>query len=389
MKEQYGYSALVTKDFKEIYSKVGGYANLELYRERVHPHPLPPPPRPHKKELSTPISKNSKFRIGSITKQFTAVAILKLHQQERLNISDPIQRFFPDFHKYQDTITNEKHSITIEHLLTHTSGLADDWYLFKTLSPRVVYPNSARRFFLDDYLKDYPVQSKPGTVFSYSNFGYVLLGLIIEIASGKSYEDYVQTELFDVAGMENTTIDHPSKIIDNRVQGYRMGDSGLINADDEDLLKAFSAGNIISTVGDLNKWYQALFNYQIIPIDLLQKAYSLYILENGEKNPYGYGWGIDVTSIQNETLIGHNGLIGGFRSSIVFHPPSKTFSVLLSNFRYPPEDRTIEGLSIRMIAKAIGKPLSRKKLRRMNLKGEFISPLFIATDFESIINKLQ
>ena len=366
MKKQYGYSALVTKDFKEIYSKVGGYANLELYRERVHPHPLPPPPRPHKKELSTPISKNSKFRIGSITKQFTAVAILKLHQQERLNISDPIQRFFPDFHKYQDTITNEKHSITIEHLLTHTSGLADDWYLFKTLSPRVVYPNSARRFFLDDYLKDYPVQSKPGTVFSYSNFGYVLLGLIIEIASGKSYEDYVQTELFDVAGMENTTIDHPNKIIDNRAQGYMMGDFGLNNAGDEDLLKAFSAGNIISTAEDLNKWYQVLFNGQIISRDLLKKAHTVHVYINEEaKTGYGYGW---VISSKGQAL-SHGGLISGFRSNVIFIPSLNIFVVLLSNFYYPLSDKTIENLSNDIALEVINSLLPKRR-KITNLKEE-------------------
>ena len=379
MEKQYGYSALVTKDFKEIYSKAGGYANLELYKEHPRPpHPHRHPPNLHEKELSTPIVKESKFRIGSITKQFTAVAILKLHQQERLNISDPIQRFFPDFHKYQDTITNEKHPITIEHLLTHTSGLADDWYLFKTLSPRVVYPNSARRFFLDDYLKDYPVQSKPGTVFSYSNFGYVLLGLIIEIASGKSYEDYVQTELFDVAGMENTTIDHTSKIIDNRAQGYMMGDSGLNNAGDEDLLKAFSSGNIISTVGDLNKWYHALFNGQIISRDLLKKAHTVYLKREDQPEeylssytPYGYGWVVDsliTGTLERIPIIQHNGVVGGFRSNVIFVPSSNIFVVILSNFRYEEPYSMIDYLSQVIALEATEHPIRLKKTIISNFK---------------------
>ena len=344
--EQPGFSALITQEFKDVYSLVGGASNIEL---------------------NTLISKESKFRIGSITKQFTAVAILKLHQEGHLNISDPIQRFFPDFHKYQDTITNKKHPITIEHLLTHTSGLADDWYLFKTLSPRVVYPNSARSFFLDDYLKDYPVQSKPGTVFSYSNFGYVLLGLIIEIASRKSYEDYVQTELFDVAGMENTTIDHPSKIIDNRVQGYRMGDSGLNNAGDEDLLKAFSAGNIISTVGDLNKWYHALFNGQIISRDLLKKAHTVYLKREDQPKeylpiytPYGYGWAI----YSQGQIHSHGGLISGFRSSVIFIASLNIFVVLLSNFYYPEKDITIDNLSSKMLLEAINYSSVRISIKR-------------------------
>ena len=126
--KQYGYSALITKDFNEVYSKVGGYANLELYKEHPRPPHLPghqPPPRPPEKKLSTPIGKESKFRIGSMTKPFTAGAILKLYQDDSLVLSDPIQDYLPNFPKYQDTITKEKQSITIEHLLTHTSGLTD------------------------------------------------------------------------------------------------------------------------------------------------------------------------------------------------------------------------------------------------------------------------
>ena len=366
MEKQYGYSALVTKDFKEIYSKVGGYANLELYKEHPRPpHPHRHPPNLHEKELSTPIVKESKFRIGSITKQFTAVAILKLHEHGRLNISDTIQKFFPDFPKYQDTITNEKHSITIEHLLTHTSGLTDNYYLLGLLSPRVIYPKDARQFLFLDSFKDYPIQFKPGIDHEYSNFGYVLLGLIIEMASGKSYEDYLKENIFYLAGMENTTIDHPSKIIDNRAQGYMMGDSGLINAGDEDLPKAFSAGNIISTVGDLNKWYQALFNYQIISRDLLQKAHKPYTLETGEKINYGYGWGIFLGG----RIIMHNGIIDGFRSNAIFHPSSKILAVLLSNFRYPLKNTIIEDLSTDMLVEGVSYSLAKKTITTNLKKG--------------------
>ena len=235
-----------------------------------------------------------------------------------------------------------------------------------------MYPNRARRFFLDDYLKDYPIQFKPGTVFYYSNFGYVLLGLIIERASGKSYEEYLQKNIFDPAGMENTTIDHTSKIIENRVQGYMMGDSGLINAGDEDLLKAFSAGNILSTVGDLNKWYQALFNGQIISRDLLKKAHTVYLKKEDQPEeylslyrPYGYGWVI----IGGGQAVSHGGLISGFRSSLYFIPSLKIFTVLLSNFHYPEKDTTIDNLSNDMTVEAINSFLPKRR-RGFNLLEE-------------------
>ena len=338
--KKYGYSILITKDFKfgtpenrekTLYSKTGGYSNLELlYREKPSPPHPPEPPNPDKRELANPIHSKTKFQIGSITKQFTAIAILILYENGLLDLSDPIQKWFPNFPIH--SLSRKK--ITIRHLLTHTSGLLDTYYFSTLLYPRTIYPKYARQFLFLDSLKDYPVYYEPGTIYIYSNFGYILLGLIIEIVSKKSYKDYMQMELFDKIGMGDTTIDDQNKIIDNRAQGYRMSDSGLINAPN-DSSRAFSAGSITSTPEDLNKFYKALFNSEIISKDLLEEAHTSYTLQNGKKTGYGYGWIVDNSLGVDKKTIAHSGQISGFTSSVYFQPFSKTLVVLLSNFLYP------------------------------------------------------
>ena len=449
--KQYGYSALITKDFNEVYSKVGGYANLELYKEHPRPpHPPghPPPPRPPEKKLSTPIGKESKFRIGSMTKPFTSVAILKLYEDGYLNLSNRLTHFFPGFQDYPE--------ITIEHLLTHTAGFVDsidnfyslivvpfalqEYYTKVNESSKNVLPfpdqsstipNLLVKFFTENNFKklliyysgsmgvNYPTEWKPGTGFDYSNFGYILLGLIIhkvtkekkEITE-KGFDQYVQKNLFDAAGMSNTTIEDESKIIKNRVDGYEKIDYGNPSFGLENLKKStplllisateFSAGNILSTAEDLNKWYQALFNGQIISRDLLKKAHTVHVYINEEqKIGYGYGW--IITDEGKRKTISHNGILNGFRANMIFHPSLKILSVLLSGFYYPTSpsfDLTIENLSSGMLSEALDAFLpasSFKRRMRASLQEGLINGAIIVeegptiiptstTDLESIIN---
>ena len=422
--KQYGYSALITKDFNEIYSKVGGYANLELYKEHPRPPHLPghfPPPKPPEKALSNPIRKESKFRIGSITKQFTAVAILKLQEDGFLDLSNKLADFFPGFQDYPE--------ITIEHLLTHTSGIVDsidDFYssvvatiVAQNYQAKVAkaknnslpipdqsstIPNLLVEFFTETNFKNlliyysgltgvnYPTKWKTGTGFDYSNFGYILLGLIIhkvtkekEEITEKGFEPYIQKNLFDKAGMSHTTIDDENKIIENRADGYEKVSYGNPSFGLDNFKKStpllymsasvFSAGNILSTTEDLNRWYKALFSHQIISKGLLKKAHTPHVfIDKEQKIGYGYGW--IISSEGKGKTISHNGVINGFRANVIFHSSSKILSVLLSGFYYSLSDKIIENLSLEMYFQAQDAFLpssSLKKKIKANLKEGLIN----------------
>ena len=347
--KQPGFSALITKNFefekhgprKPLYNRVGGASSIESNQL---------------------ISETTKFYIGSMTKPVTAGAILKLYQDDSLDLSDPIQDYFPDFPKYQDTITKEKQSITIEHLLTHTSGLIKATYLDSTDAKGIAnLTNNGLSLHqaVFEYYKSKPLLFQPGIVFNYSNYGYFLLGLIIEKVSGMTYGDYLKKNIFDIAGMQDTQVANAQRSTNNKLaSGYIEDQSSFVNTDsfiNESAEVLFSSGNIISTVEDLNKWYQALFRHQIISKNLLNKAHTPY-LKNGDNqpegypfSPYGYGWIVDTSLGVDKKIISHAGQIAGFTSSAYFQPSSNTLTVLFSNFLYLEECISINGLKQKTI----------------------------------------
>ena len=317
-------SFLVTKDFQPVYSKVKVMADLENNIQAT--------------ELN-------KFRIGSVTKQFTAIAILKLMEEQKLSIEDDIRLYLPHF-------PVKAHPIKIKHLLTHTSGLPEITNMevfFEQLMKNGCDPDS-----LINYFKDLPLQFVPGSKFEYNNSGYHMLGLIVEKASGMKYDEFITKKLLSKANMENTMADSGSKIIKNRSRGYEEMDGEIINALYIDMSVPFSAGNLLSTAEDLNKWYKALFEYKIVSKESLGKAHSPYKLNDGSLSVYGYGWFVD--SLQGEKIIFHEGGINGFLSSVWFVPAQQTLAVTLSACMCNPT--TI--LTKKILAHAIGKPLAKK-----------------------------
>ena len=270
-------------------------------------------------ELDVPMKMEHKFRIGSLTKQFTAIGIMILVEQGKLKVSDTIQKYLPTF-------PEKEHVITIEHLLTHTSGIksyTDPKIMDETFMRLYHSPKELVKSF-----SEFPLEFEPGSKFSYSNSGYHLLGLIIEKASGKSYRKFLKKEIFDKAGMNDSRTDSDKEIIPNRISGYDPM-FGPANAQHIDMSIPYSAGNILSTVSDLNLWYKALFNYEIVQKETLEKAHSEYKLTNGEMSDYGYGW--IIRKIEGEKAVIHSGGIPGFLSFAIYFPNQNMLSVILSN----------------------------------------------------------
>lgn len=264
------------------------------------------------KEQNVKNNLEGEFQIGSITKQFTASAILQLVEAGKLKLTDTIGSYFPGFPKGD--------SVTIHMLLSHTSGIrsytsiGEFWAIATT---------PLEKDTMVALLKRQPYDFSPGTQWNYSNSGYYLLGYIIEKVSGQSYGDYMLNKVIKKAGLENTFVNRWDTILTNRVRGYMKNKNGWSNAPFISMEGPFSAGAIISTVEDLYKWNQALFGNKVISPASLNKMTTPYM------NHYGYGLGID--SFQHHLSIGHTGGIPGFVSYLVNYPKDDLVIVVLSN----------------------------------------------------------
>ena len=292
-----GASFLIAKNGKVIYEKAFGLSNLELNMR---------------------MQTESVFEIGSMTKQFTAVAILMLVEQDSIRLDDQITKYIPDFPTNNQTIT-------IHHLLNHTSGIKSYTNLKKlySIDRNDLTPEELIHFFQDE-----PMDFNPGEQYKYNNSGYVLLGYIIEKVSGMSYEEFLSKNIFQKIGMEKTFYANHRKIIPNRASGYHKKDS-FENSRFISYTLPYAAGALMSTTGDLNIWQQAISSNTLLKDKTMQKAFTNYSLANGEKSNYGYGW--KIKSIGDETSYEHGGFIFGFKSMGVYLPESDIYVVGLTN----------------------------------------------------------
>jgi len=302
-----GGVALVVKDGKTIYRKAFGMANLEL---------------------GVKMQPNHIFRIGSITKQFTASAILKLVEEGKVKLDADITEYIKDY-------PTHGHKITIEHLLTHTSGI-------KSYTGMKEWDSEARkRDFtpaeLVDYFKNKPMDFKPGEKFGYNNSGYILLGHIIELVSGKTYEEYIQENIFTPLHMDSSSYGSTSRIIKNRAYGYDKSEDNYKNADFLSMTQPYSAGSLLSTVDDIHTWYKAVMADKVISQENRKKAHKRSVLNNGDETGYGYGWSIG--NIQGNSMIQHGGGINGFLTASLILPEKNIFVAIFSNCNcnYPGE----------------------------------------------------
>lgn len=293
-----GCATLISKNGKVIYKKGFGKAAVEL---------------------NVAAAPNSVFRIGSITKQFTAVAILQLYEQGVLDLNDEIQKYIPDF-----PLQTKK--ITIENLLTHTSGIPN----LTEIKGLEIKQRPYTVEELIDLFKDKPADFQAGDKYSYTNSGYILLGYIIGKLSGKQYADYIQSNIFEKAGMTNSYYDNSSRIIKNRAHGYDLDTAyNLINASFLNTTFPYSAGGLLMTVEDYFKWHQAVWTNKLIKKETLQKAFTPFKLNDGSFTRYGYGWAFG--NLSGSETIEHGGFINGFSCKELYLPKEDILVVVFSN----------------------------------------------------------
>ena len=257
-------------------------------------------------EAATPITVSTKFRLASITKPFTAIAVLQLVEAGQLRLDDPLSRFLPD-------IPNAG-AIRIAHLLSHTSGIPD--------------------FIPLEEVRKRPLEFVPGTRINYSNNGYHVLGRIIEEVSGQSWDEYLHEHIFAPAGMKNTGFDRTQEL-PGRAAGYLSGKDGTYSAVPmQGAEGAYAAGGLYSTVEDMLLWMQALNSGKLLPRAVLQRATAPGFTSDGRKTVYGFGW--MTKNFRGLREYGHGGDIPGF-ASYVAHFPDEDFSVVvLSNIGMRP-----------------------------------------------------
>lgn len=312
---QFNGSVLVADHGKVIYKKGFGLAN---------------------REWDIPNAPDTKHRLGSITKQFTAMLIMQLVAEGKLDLQATISKYLPDYSK----VNGKK--ITIHQLLNHTSGTPNYTSFpnfFKELSRNPYTPTEMVRMYADSIL-----DFTPGERFSYSNSGYITLGAIIEKVTGKSYEEVLQEKIFTPLKMNNSGYDHHNTILKKRAAGYEMKGSKPENAPYIDMSTPYAAGSMYSTVEDLFIWDQALYTEKLLPKKYMDMMYEKYVPAFGQY--YGYGWSVGyfpIGSTKDSTeIIGHGGGINGFNTLITRMPKEKSTIILLNNTgRAPLEDITI------------------------------------------------
>ena len=270
-------------------------------------------------ENEVPASGKGVYRIGSITKMFTAAAILLLEEEGKLGLDDPLQKFLPD---YPDIAGK----VTIRHLLNHTSGI----FSFTDI------PNRRIDMRLDHSheeilakFEDTPLAFEPGEKFKYCNSGYHLLGMVIESVSGQKYHEFLQERIFDPLELTTTTYDRHLKIIPNRVSGYAKWGDSIVNAQYVSMRQPFAAGALASTARDLLKWQRALATHQLLKPESYKKMTSPAALPDGKKSLYGLG--CFLGKVDEHRVIGHGGGIPGFVSELAYFPDEELAIVVLTN----------------------------------------------------------
>jgi len=300
-----GVSIAVVKNGRTILAKGYGFADLEN---------------------DVPATTETVYRIGSITKQFTAAAIMRLMEQGKLSLDDTLQKFIPTF-------PTQGNRVTIRHLLTHTSGIRSYTSLGQKFERGMrldFTPDSMLALFANE-----PFDFKPGDQWRYDNSGYFLLGVIIEKLTGKPYGKYVQDEFFTPLGLTGTIYCDLAPLIKHRAQGYegQPPDGHFINAAPLSMTQPYAAGSLCSTVNGLAAWTLALSSGKVVSPASYKLMTTPGTLNSGATHTYGFG--LNISTLRGHRQIHHNGGINGFISELHYYPDDSLVTVVLTNTGSP------------------------------------------------------
>jgi CubicO group peptidase (beta-lactamase class C family) len=328
---QFSGSVLVAREGRVILRKGYGMANYEL---------------------DSPNTRLTKFRIASVSKQFTAAAVMLLQERRALKVQDPIGKYLPGYPNGQ--------TITIHHLLTHTSGIpdysrSDD---FQTWKGRHLGIGK-----IVEQFRDRPLEFNPGTRFRYSNSGYLLLGLIIERVTGKPYEQFLRESLFRPLKMISSGQDQRTRLIRNRACGYAVKDGKLVNGGVIDTSVAYGSSSLYSTIGDLYRWDMAISRRKLLKRDTIERMLMFYAEQKEPEFPYygkkyGYGWWTGEE--YGRRMVFHSGFIDGFTAYNKIFVDEKTCIILLCNIEHLPVDEIAAGITKILFDPALNKSAHKK-----------------------------
>jgi CubicO group peptidase (beta-lactamase class C family) len=330
--KQFMGTVLVVRGRQTLIDSGYGYANLEW------------------QVSNTP---ETKFRLGSITKQFTAASILLLEERGKLRTEDLIKQHMPDAPAAWD-------HITIANVLNHTSGIPSftEFADYPAHEVTTMTPKELVAWF-----RDKPLDFPAGEKWHYSNSGYALLGYIVEQASGQTYQEFLQQNLFTPLGMTSTGYDSHAEIIAHRATGYRPGPTGPTNASYIDMTVPFGAGGLYSTTHDLLQWERALFGGKVVSAASLAKM-TTPVKEN-------YAFGLVVATKNGQRVIEHGGGINGFNTALAYYPDDSMTVVVLGNLNgSAPDD-----IAAKLAAAAHGEQVVLASERRAIT----VSPTTLAT----------
>jgi D-alanyl-D-alanine carboxypeptidase len=291
-------------------------------------------------EQAVPMRADHVFRIGSITKQFTGVAILLLAEEGRLSLDDPLTRFFPDYPTGDRTVT-------VEQLLGHTSGISVERGVSARPPPRRQDLTPAE---LIEMFREEPFDFEPGERWLYNNSGYILLGAIIEQLSGMSYGDFVRTRIFEPLGMGASSYADAARVTPNRIPGYSRRGDDWVNAEYLSMSHPYAAGSLLSSVDDLARWNAAIDRGLLLGEGWWQRAFTPVRLNDGRSTRYAAGW--LRGRLGTYETIEHGGGINGFITHALRVPDAGLFVAILTNADRPLSDPS--AISLRLADVVLG-----------------------------------
>lgn len=314
-----GLAVLVARDGNIVYQAGFGFADIEK---------------------KIPVTPETKFRIGSVSKQFTAAALLRLADEGKLSLDDPLEKYFPGFPRATD--------IPIHQLLTHTSGIhsytSKPDFMMRVVAP--VAPDDLIAYFRDD-----PPDFAPGEKFLYNNSGYFLAGEIVAKVSGQSLDAFLRTAFFEPLGMKDTGIFVNANPPPGIARGYSMVEGKPTPALDWDMSWAGGAGALYSTVGDLFRWNEALFDGKVLKPESFAKMTTKLKLAPGAEEAYGYG--VSLAPFHRLPAVSHGGGLNGWSSDLARLTDHKVTVVALANALPPVDGREPAGVTRQLVRKLL------------------------------------